>query len=119
MSKYNARITVMVRKTHQFVSHKELCRTCDYLKDWFDRSDKPPDLEKKVIELLELNQEILQSNDPVRIDLYRKTVRDHPAIWLKSIIPEVDSFCEYNQNGIWLEKVVAEFFKNYAKRLRD
>ena len=47
MSKYKARINKLVAKTHDFVSHHDLCLMKDFIKSRLDETEKPHDFEKQ------------------------------------------------------------------------
>lgn len=115
MSKYTLRVNALLRKTHRFVTQRQFRLALEYLYWWFEKEEKPTDLDDRIRELQSLHRVLSKGEDIDASKRMRELVGTGAAVWLKAVIIDAESFQRQNPDGIWLKQTSAEFFLEYAR----
>lgn len=119
MSKLDGRIKTLVRRTHGFVSHNDLCVIRDWYEAQFDEEEKPEDLDEKHLELHRLNEKMSQGNDPAIEARLTEVLQSSAALWFKAMIPFAVKMCDNYPNGSWIEYPTFRYYQRDRKAGRE
>lgn len=97
MGKFDNRINSLIKKTHGFLSHEDLCAIRDYFQESFEIVPKSDVFDHRARELESLQEEFRKKSDPNILGRFREVLSSEPAIWLKAVIPDFVSYCDTSE----------------------
>jgi hypothetical protein len=115
MSKYTSRINKLVVKTHDFISHHDLCISRDYFKDRFDGCEKSEDFEREFKESEEFARKAINGSYE-HLAKFTEILKTNEAIRYRTLYKIAVEECDEFLRGIWMAKPTSE---HYLKIIRD
>lgn len=109
MSKYASRIDKLITKTHQFVSHRNICLARDYYKALLDECEKSEDFEKEYDEFKKFAKKIRNGSDEDKAK-FREILKTNQAILYRMLYEVELERCNEYPLGLWLEKPGSEHY---------
>lgn len=100
MSSLERKVDRLIRATHVYTSHEELCLFRDYIVERLAELPKPKDMEERLKRLRDLEGCSLDGNDDI-IEEAHEIIAEDEAIHLAYVLPALKARCDDWPNGIW------------------
>ena len=108
MAKYTSGINNLVRKTHNFISHENLCMLRDYYNEIVEEYTKTPDFSRNWEEFVSLDELYGKSKDQSIVERAIILARQEPGILYKERRDRLARYCERRQHGLLLPKYYSD-----------
>lgn len=98
MSRLEGRVERLIKTTHIYTSHEELCVYRDYIAAQLDELPKPADLEKQLKHLRELDRRWLWGENT---ESETRAIIADKAVQLAYFLPLLSERCDFFPHGVW------------------